>query len=121
MRLFLQGTQKQAAGLFPRHLNKLLNKPYKVSIFVSLVEDSETEEFGDYCEYVTKYRPKTVFYSIPTPDRGVTADGPLFDMVYHVYKAVKAAPSFPHNSKPQNPALLRPLGVRVGSVLLILL
>ncbi len=71
------------------HLNKLLVKPIKVDIFISLVEDSETEEFGDYKEYVSKHRPKTIFYSIPTPDRGVTDDKPLFDMVYHAYKAVK--------------------------------
>jgi protein-tyrosine phosphatase len=71
------------------HLNKLLNKPVKVDIFISLVEDSETEKFGDYRKYVSKHRPKTIFYSIPTPDRGVTDDKPLFDMVYHVYQAVK--------------------------------
>jgi len=71
------------------HLNKLLRKPIKVDIFISLVEDEETEKFGDYKEYVSERRQKTIFYSIPTPDRGVTDDKPLFDMVYHAYKAVK--------------------------------
>lgn len=71
------------------HLNKLLGARIGVDIFISLVEDEETEKFGDYKEYVSKHKPKTIFYSIPTPDRGVTDDKPLFDMVYHVYKAVK--------------------------------
>nr|QBK85534.1 MAG: dual specificity phosphatase / DNA processing protein [Marseillevirus LCMAC101] len=71
------------------HLNKLIRKPIRANIFISLVEDKETEKFGDYREYVSKHRPKTIFYSIPTPDRGVTDDKPLFDMVYHAYQAVK--------------------------------
>ena len=73
------------------HLNKLLSTraEVRVDIFISLVEDHETEKFGDYKEYVSKHRPKTIFYSIPIPDRGVTDDKSLFDMVYHAYQAVK--------------------------------
>ena len=67
----------------PRHLDKLLDEG--VSVWISLVEDSETVKYGDYQELVTQHSStKHEFIKCPMPDRGIGRDSEM-------YKAVSVA------------------------------
>ena len=72
------------------HIDKLLT--LGVNVWVSLVENSETEKFGAYKKYVTDNSPKNMlplFLHCPTLDRGISADPLLFNMVEEVYRLVR--------------------------------
>lgn len=69
------------------HLDKLLQ--FKIDLWISLVEDKETEKYGDYRSYVKEYSKNPQFLSCPIPDKGVCRDSDIFEMVELAYTAVK--------------------------------
>lgn len=69
------------------HTDKLLD--LGVNVWVSLVESSETQAFGDYREYVLERSPTSEFLDCPIPDRSVCRDSVLFELVETVYRLVR--------------------------------